>query len=148
SGASISSKDDGFTHPPFKGEVNVFNPIILEEVEAALAYYKSRTVADGGPITGDSVDLVLVDGGINDMGALNIVNLFYRKKNLTHEAEEHCKEKMAGKLLPAIASEYPNARIIVTGYFPLISSDSDPRRIWEMLMKLFPGEQILNVFGG
>ncbi|MFM9903019.1 MAG: hypothetical protein ACKVQJ_00440 [Pyrinomonadaceae bacterium] len=145
SGASVTFRDDITPHPPYSGEVNVYNPSILEQVNSSLIYYKTRKTVEGGPLTPDKVDLILVDGGINDMGAMSIVNLFYRKIDLNAAAETHCRKKMAEQLLPKIASTYPNARIVVTGYFPLISRLSDVHRFWEMLLHLFPADQLLNV---
>jgi lysophospholipase L1-like esterase len=69
----------------------------------------------------EAIDLVLVDGGINDLGPLNLVSPWRTPRWVREEAAEHCGRKMKNLLL-GLLGRLPNARVVVTGYFPIVSS--------------------------
>ena len=68
-----------------------------------------------------ATDLVLVDGGINDIGPLNFVNPWRSPRWVREQAAEYCGRKMKNLLLPML-DRFPKARVVVTGYFPIVSS--------------------------
>ncbi len=97
-------------HPALPGEVPAKYPTILEQV----ASYPG----DKG-----KVDLILLDGGTNDIDIENIVSPV-ATSDLEHLVRKHCYEDMK-TLLHRVTSQYPNAKVIVTGYFPIVSDDSN-----------------------
>jgi glycerophosphoryl diester phosphodiesterase len=112
SGASILPVEESATG--CDGEVNISWPTInTQRLDAALKYRRAG-------IDPRQVDLVLVNGGINDVGASNLVNPFFRSSEIKQGAEKYCYSAMRDLLLE-IADTFCNARIVVTGYFPIIS---------------------------
>ena len=90
----------------------------------------SRQILDTAPaqVSTSQVDLILLDGCINDIsvkqilvGAIVPINFDYM---LTQDIELKCGSLM-GNLLRHVATLYPNAKIVVTGYFPIASDQSD-----------------------
>ncbi|HEX6186889.1 MAG TPA: SGNH/GDSL hydrolase family protein [Pyrinomonadaceae bacterium] len=71
------------------------------------------------------VDLVLVDGCINDVNARRFLNAGNTPEAIKALAEEKCGAPVE-ELLARIASTFPNAHIIVSGYYPVFS-DKTPR---------------------
>jgi hypothetical protein len=71
-----------------------------------------------------SIDLVLLDGGINDVGLPQLLNPTISTGHINTLINQKCVQHMAG-LLPQVINAFRNAAIIVTGYYPIASSDSD-----------------------
>lgn len=142
SGATIFPELDKDTN--FDGEVNDSSPSILKQVENSLKDYKTRAV---NPLDAAMVDLIIVDGGINDAQAVSIV--ISKRSTLTEKARIHCFNGMS-VLLDKIAKTYPNARILVTGYFPLISTKTNPTELLDDILTVF-GENklqpVISLFG-
>jgi len=135
SGATIlagSGPDDpitapGYVSPPSgdasaTGEIPRSKPTILEQ---AASY-------DGDP---DAVRLILLDGGINDVGLNNLVDPFYSIDDLDQSIEQHCHREMTF-LLKYIVAKFRACKIILTGYFPILSKDSAKDLIPLLLMFL------------
>ncbi|HKD85502.1 MAG TPA: hypothetical protein VKB58_12195 [Terriglobales bacterium] len=82
----------------------------------------------------DSVDLVLVNGGINDVDTRTILNPLTSFVALGDRTELHCYADMK-VLLPVVAAKFsnPNTKIVVTSYYPILSTDSDPFRVPHLL---------------
>jgi len=114
SGATIGQEtpDKNPKKQKFHGEINVSSPTIREQVNIALA----------GKDKDDTVDLVLLDGGINDVGAAVIVNP--KSKELTATIKACCYDRMKS-LLEEVTTKFPKAKIIVTGYYAIVSERSD-----------------------
>ncbi len=93
------------------GEVPTSYPTILQQCD---------TFTDAP----DTVDLVLLNGGINDTNVRRILNPFNPTAMIKNLAEVHCHRHML-TLLERVTAKFPNAKVIVTGYYPLISEDSD-----------------------
>ena len=119
SGAVIGFNDVGVedtkTHPRLSNagepnEVNWSYPTILQQVASF----------DNHPGT---VDLVLVDGGINDVNVRRLLPSVDDAK-LSDLIDTHCRVHMV-RLLDRIAHKFPNAKVVVTGYYPIISEASD-----------------------
>lgn len=70
-----------------------------------------------------AVDLVLVDGGVNDLGPLNFIKPWRDPRWIREQTAEHCGRKMKNLLL-AMLDRFPNARVVVTGYFPIVSEQT------------------------
>ena len=112
SGAVIGSAEDrrGTSDPPLDGEVNRAIPTVNEQIDGAL-----RSYADAS-----QVDLVLVDGCINDVDARRLLNAVNTPAEIHDAAEAKCGG-LIETLLLRLTATFPNAHVIVTGYFPIIS---------------------------
>lgn len=82
----------------------------------------------------DTVDLVVLNGGINDVGVATIVNPITTHDHLRSKTIQHCYHDMR-ILLRDIATTFtkPAARIVVTGYYPIFSAASDPVGVRHLL---------------
>ena len=109
SGAVIGVGDTNAS-PALPGEVPAAYPTILQQIST---FTGAR----------DTIDLILLDGGINDIGVEEIVSPI-ATTNLTEETTQHCYEDML-VLLATVTREFPRARVIVTGYYQIVSDDSD-----------------------
>lgn len=96
--------------PPQGGEVNVSLPTINQQVETAAAHFEAR---------GKSVDLVLVDGCINDVNIKNLLNTERTAKDVKDRTVSKCGKPME-RLLTSISRKFPTAYVLVTGYYPIV----------------------------
>lgn len=104
------------------GEVPVGYPTILEQL---------------GAFPGDPQEVIalLVNGGINDIDIRTILNPFIATPALEAMTIEHCYDSMRVLLLEAARRfTNPATRIVVTPYFPILSTHSTPFRIPRMLL--------------
>jgi len=120
SGAVID--DPGGTgHPVPYGEVPDSVPTIMDQA----AQFQTP---------GDQVDLVLVQGGINDVGIKTILNPLALYPSLAGLAQAACHDRMY-YLLRRIQGRCtsPTARVLVTGYYKILSALSDPLGVERLL---------------
>jgi lysophospholipase L1-like esterase len=94
------------------GEVPKPYPTILQQAEQA----------------SEEIDLVVVNGGINDVDIRVILNPFTDRAALVATTQRHCHRDF-GRLLDAIARRFPAAIIVALAYYPILSADSRPPRI-------------------
>jgi len=82
----------------------------------------------------EGVDLVLLDGGINDIGVATILNPLALIPPLASRITRACHDGML-VLLKKISAKFskPSCRILVTGYYAIVSSQSDPAGVHELL---------------
>lgn len=86
----------------------------------------------------ETVDLALVNGGINDVSIYRILNPLTRSQDLAREIQGFCYAGMKLLLTEALSAfTKPGSTIVVTGYYPYLSAQSDRSLI----------EDLLNVFG-
>jgi hypothetical protein len=79
-------------------------------------------VADPG-----TVDVVLIDGGINDVGIQNIFNPMTSATDLGNLTARFCYYDMLTLLGTAVSTfTKPTCRFILTGYYPVLSAQSRP----------------------
>ena len=114
---------------PYPGEVPFSYPSVSYQIGMTLADLRADK------INPQDVDLVLLDGGINDVQIPNILN--YSDITTTSSwvrriTNQSCTGHMA-QLLPQVLSAFPNAAVVVTGYFPIISMSSDMSAISTLL---------------
>jgi GDSL-like Lipase/Acylhydrolase family len=71
-------------------------------------------------------DLVVIDGGINDISVETILNPFTSDNYLRNVTRRYCHDDIV-TLVKAVLAKFPDAvtRIVVTGYFPIFSPKSD-----------------------
>jgi lysophospholipase L1-like esterase len=72
----------------------------------------------------DDVDLVLLDGGINDVGTTAVVAPWATDHDIDAAARRHCYDHLQ-YLIERTRRKFPTALIVVTGYFPFLSHESD-----------------------
>jgi hypothetical protein len=146
SGAVIGEPDTPSDLPPLDGpfanEVPVGEPTIFEQIETAL----------GGKERDESVRLVLLNGGINDVDTTRVINL--ANLNLDKEIEDAFYRKMK-LLLEKVCRAFPKAIIMVAGFYKFFSEKSEENMIQNYLkmigfnLPLVPdviGEKIVNLF--
>ena len=102
-----------------EGEVPVSYPTIVQQ-------------CDGYTNEPDQVDLVLLNGGINDIDIRTILNPFTDTGDLSDDVEHHCYLDMKS-LLAKVLDRFTRAKIVLTGYYPIFSGKSNPLRIFPFL---------------
>ncbi len=103
------------------GETDLPNPAILFQAESALEHFKNRErPGNTGPAT---VDLILLNGGINDFGVERFLKLGLSASLVDKYAKQYCGHGMR-LLLTFLASAFPNARMVVVGYYQIISRET------------------------
>jgi lysophospholipase L1-like esterase len=86
--------------------------------------YQARTLAPVLVPSPNDVDLVLVDGCANDVNMVNIINPVGNDEELRNNTRAFCNERMQ-RVLTEVARTFPSAKVVVTGYFPVISGRSN-----------------------
>ena len=138
SGARIKPDPVEDAKPPTHGEVPNKSPSITAQLAAA----QGATFPLHSPLDPRNVSLVLLDGGINDFGSKTILNPdpTVGRAWVRRVTRDVCVDRMKG-LLPAVATAFPNAKVVITNYFQIVSEKSDMVIIWELL-------QFWDVVGG
>lgn len=106
-------------------EVDVFFPSSRMQIDEAGAEYRDPA----------SVGLVMLSGGITDLVVGNTVNPFLRRGKLRRMIHTHSHAKLAA-LLQHTAELFPNAIVLVIGYFPIVSTKSDVKMLTRYLLKI------------
>jgi hypothetical protein len=140
-----AKEDERFTRPTaplkYEGEVNTAYPTILTQVDMAKRYYQSNSIPP------EEVDLVILNGGINDLHATKLLLFKLHNTDVTKKAGEYSGTRMRA-LLAKTAAAFPNARIVVPGYFPLVSKDTPPGVIYTTAKEWLLGSGEENAGGG
>jgi lysophospholipase L1-like esterase len=111
-----------FYHP----EVNVSFPSINAQIDVARKEYKNP----------EAVDLIMLTGGITDIRLSVILNPLKDNDELRREIVKHCNEKMF-EMLEKAAAGFPNALIVVVGYYPFLSKYTPASRILNNLLEIY-----------
>ena len=121
SGATI---DATFDSPdlPVPGEVPKFYPTVTEQCQAAAA-------------AAATAEVVLVNGGINDVDIGFILNPFTDRRSLVNKTHKYCHVALA-KLLRQVLVTFPGATIVVTGYYPVLSDLSHAPHFPDFLLTM------------
>lgn len=138
SGATILPKplQTGACH----GEVNYSSPTVRGQLREAVGEYKA---AGTDPA---SVDLVLINGGINDMGGYSLFNPSFTAEMVKDAAEAFCHLAMR-ELLGEVAASFCHARVVVTGYFPLVSTRTPPDMLLDAILLAVGDNEFIKRFG-
>lgn len=155
-GVDPADKFSTLTQDWFQQQLNV--PVTMEVLAHSGAVIQEDPTEDAKPATPGEVPngypsitaqarivaspqdvrFILVDGGINDMGAAHIVNPFTAlTPNMIRQKAQECCGRMEGLLADVILPTFPDAIVVVTGYWPIISEQTDPLKI-TALWRLFP----------
>lgn len=110
-----------FHHP----EIDISFPSITFQIDTARKEYENP----------DSVKLVMLSGGITDLVVANTVNPFLREGKMRDLIHKYSHAAMQN-LLEHISNTFPEAYIVVVGYFPIVSTKSDVNKITKYLMKI------------
>jgi beta-glucosidase/6-phospho-beta-glucosidase/beta-galactosidase/lysophospholipase L1-like esterase len=136
SGATIGISDNDVEDtqrlPSLDGEVPTNYPTILQQCDD----FNNKP---------ETVDLIIVNGGINDVNARRILNPLNSEAFLRGLAEKHCHQHMK-TLLERITNKFKKAKVIVTGYYPMISEDSDLLLLEAFLIGI--GLEVASITGG
>jgi lysophospholipase L1-like esterase len=124
SGAAIEATPGSEMFTSNDGEVNLLTPTINEQIEAARKYY-------GDPA---QVDLILVNGCINDVDVRNLLDASTALDLLEVSIREKCGGRMQS-LLQRIIREFPNAHVVVPSYYRILSPKSDDNSFARLLVK-------------
>jgi len=108
------------------GEINVGKPTIWAELNHALSTHFKDRAAD--------VDFVLMDGCINDFDVVkNLLDATITPGQVQTLSRKMCYDRMK-PLLEKAASDLPNARFIVTGYYPVMTEKSSRNLLLRALL--------------
>jgi beta-glucosidase/6-phospho-beta-glucosidase/beta-galactosidase/lysophospholipase L1-like esterase len=131
SGANIGVGDPT-SLPAIPGEVPTSYPTIMQQC---------ASFTDSP----ETVDLVLVNGGLNDINVRTVLNPTTTPPALAGLIEQRCHKDMT-ILLREIVRKFPAATIAVTGYFPMVTADSNTGLLEPLLVAA--GIAILGLPGG
>lgn len=148
SGAQILADDDKDATPADHGEIPNYFPSITWQLDRAVAELRGGVQRRYVPqmhsiVEPESVGLVLLDGGINDLGTKKILTpdptILTTPTDPTSGAEwirratrTQCVDRMK-VLLARVLTTFPSARVVVTNYYAIASDRSDPVYLWELL---------------
>jgi lysophospholipase L1-like esterase len=141
SGARILPKDGvPDVDTPHTGEFpNNGAPSLYEQTALTAADLSAHGISPA------SVNLVLLDGGINDIGITFLLDPLKSTGDIDQYTQALCIGRMQA-LLPQVIQTFPNAAIVVTGYFQIVTSESDTLALSALLAAL--GIQIGGPVGG
>lgn len=117
---------------PTLGEVPCSWPWVQQQVAVARADLAGRRIG------ANFVDLVLLDGGANDLGITTFLNAGKSTDEIRNKSAEFCGTQMTD-LLGRVRSTFPSAKILVTGYYPIVSVETDLLALAVLLSILLPG---------
>jgi lysophospholipase L1-like esterase len=128
SGAVIGSPDDlnGPTKWDLDGELSRAYPTIHGQLDNALKRFADPR----------QVDLVLVNGCINDLDSRRLLNAANTPDQIRQLAQLKCGPPMEA-LLARITSAFANAHVVVTGYYPILTEKSSNDLFMRALAKRF-----------
>jgi lysophospholipase L1-like esterase len=106
-------------------EVNLPLPTINQQLDEALSLNRNEL---------SKINLVLVDGCVNDVGVSNLLNAAVTPESLRPKINERCGAGMTA-LIRRITEGFPNAQVLVTGYYRSISAETDDNAFLRLLVK-------------
>lgn len=138
SGATVGVPSELRDPPaPLHGELNRATPTVNDQIDHALKTYAASS----------QVDLVLVDGCINDLDSRRLLNAANTSAGIRELATAKCGAPVEA-LLTRIAKAFPSAHVILTGYYPIISEKTANDLFMRALAKRFylpdPGGPSMN----
>jgi len=125
SGADLNSPPNEKMRAATPGEVPNSFPTVREQLTIA------ATPMPAAPVNPDDVDLVLVDGCTNDIGIRTILNPAVDESIIAASAATLCGDMT--NFVMTVHGTFKNAKIIVTGYFPIVSPVSDLTAVGTLL---------------
>lgn len=109
----------------YSGEVNSTTPTINQQLDHAIRFYaEDRT----------SPSLILLNGCINDVGVKNLLLVSTPLENLRAQVRARCGDGMHA-LLRRVRDSFPQAQVVVTNYYPIVSTLTDDNTFLRLLVK-------------
>ena len=118
----------------FVAELSVSSGEVPRDMPSIM--HQALNLAPGAGVTPADVDLVLMDGCINDIGVAKILNPNTSEGEIGSFTQHLCGGGVMEARLGQIHSRFPNAKILLTGYFPIISESSDLTAVAALLMNV------------
>jgi lysophospholipase L1-like esterase len=119
------------------GELSRAYPTINDQIDYAVRAFTNPSL----------VDLVLVNGCINDLDARRLLNAANTPDNIRELAQAKCGEPVEA-LLTRITTVFPAAHVVITGYYPILTEKSANDLFMRALAKRFytasPGAAKMN----
>ncbi len=128
SGALIGTpnQSEPVSFADLNGELSRAYPTVYGQLDHAYKMY-----AD--PFT---VDLIIVDGCINDLDSRRLLNAANTPDSIRELAHAKCGPPVEA-LLTRITNVFPNAHVVITGYYPILSDKSANDLFMRALAKRF-----------
>jgi lysophospholipase L1-like esterase len=146
SGASLTLRDEEAAalvklkkdpHEYLFREIPASFPSIQAQIDSARKEYENP----------HAVNLILLTGSITDVLVSEVLNIFNNEKKFRAAIPKFCYESMF-RLLKHAAAAFPNALILVAGYYPIVSSKSSTRKLFNAIFELYnyprPLKPVLN----
>jgi len=126
SGAVISAvANDPLEFVTSDGEVNRSRPTINLQLDHAIQFYQNIHA---------SPSLILMNGCINDLGVKNLLSASTPLEWIRAQTAKSCGEDMQ-LLLRRVSDSFPQSQILVTSYYPIVSSQTDDNAFLRLLVK-------------
>jgi hypothetical protein len=106
-------------------EVNLQQPTVNEQLDHALEFYGADR---------SNVDLILLDGCINDVGVTNLLSAASSLDEIRDRVKTSCGVGMHD-LLVRVTESFPNAHVLVTGYYRIVSAKTADNSFIRLLVK-------------
>ncbi|HSI87662.1 MAG TPA: twin-arginine translocation signal domain-containing protein [Pyrinomonadaceae bacterium] len=110
----------------FHPEINISFPTVMDQLDAAVKHYGNV----------DSVDLVLLSGGVPDIGVINILDPFSSPDALRNKIRYEVGVRLR-EVIDRTARSFPRAAIGVVGYYPIITEFTPMRTIINDVLEVF-----------
>jgi lysophospholipase L1-like esterase len=107
-------------------EINVSYPTIRDQLSAAKDHH----------VEAANVRLVLLSGGVPEVGVTNILDPFGSDKQLAADIERYCFQAMS-RLLIKTAEAFPQAHVALVGYYPIITRHTPVKRIVNDVLEVY-----------
>lgn len=111
-------------------EINVSFPSIKTQIDIARSEYQAENK------NAASVKLIMLSGGITDISVSEALNPFRSNKKLRRDIARFCHASMLD-VLEHSAQNFPNALIVVVGYFPIISPKMPSGKMFNAMLEAF-----------
>jgi hypothetical protein len=116
----------------YNREVPLAFPSIESQIKIARKDYENP----------QNVDLIMLTGGITDLEVPDILNGKGDEAKLKADIVKYCRDSMFN-LLEQSANTFPNAKIIVIGYYPPLSPKSKGGKIFNAMLELYKIPRLL-----
>lgn len=126
SGAVISGSSS--PQPDFatiSGEVNLTSPTINQQLDHAIQFYQENQA---------SPSLILMNGCVNDVGVKNLLAAATPLEDLRAQIRTNCGDGMQA-LLQRVRDSFPQAQVLVTSYYPIVSPQTADNVFLRLLVK-------------
>jgi hypothetical protein len=119
------SSIDTHREPRIHGEVPTFYPTIIQQIEEF----------DELNIDHDSINLIVLDSGVNDIRVTTILDPLCPPRKIEKLVEIYCHQHMV-MLLECLSAKFKNAKIIIIGYYQILTEESEAGYIHVLLKAL------------